>query len=136
MFINSPYDGYWNNASDSNVLRTVLANSMQWERKPMAVAIAPTNSGNYVNGTWNGNITVLQAATNVMLTAKDGAGHVGSSGLFSIIYSNQPPIIFSQPTNQSLPAGYTATFTLTADGSPPLSYFWARNGTFIPGATN
>ena len=89
------------------------------------VPITPTNTGPFSLGSWNGNVTVLAAATNVFLTANDGAGHTGASNPFSVIYSNQPPLIFSQPTDQSLPSGYTATFTLNADGSQPLSYFWS-----------
>ena len=103
---------------------------------PTPVAITPINSGNFVNGVWSGNIAVFQAATNIILAANDAGGHYGSSNPFSVIYSNQPPLITLQPTNQTLPAGYAATFTLGALGSPPLSYYWSRNGTLISGATS
>ena len=100
------------------------------------ITIYPTNTSSFTNGIWSGNITVMQAASNVVLTANDNVGHSGSSNPFSVIYSNQPPIIMLQPTNQTLPVGFTATFTLAAAGSPPLSFYWARNGVFIAGATN
>jgi alpha-tubulin suppressor-like RCC1 family protein len=45
------------------------------------------------------------------------------------------PVISSQPTNLSVTAGDTAAFSVTASGSPPLSYSWHFNGTNIPGAT-
>jgi len=32
--------------------------------------------------------------------------------------------------------GQTATFSVTATGSPPLQYQWRKNGANIPGATN
>ena len=35
-----------------------------------------------------------------------------------------------------MPSGTPATFSVTAIGSGPLSYFWSRNGTLIPNATN
>ena len=35
----------------------------------------PTNSGNFVNGVWNGSVTVQQPATSVILQADDGQGH-------------------------------------------------------------
>ena len=98
--------------------------------------ISPTNAGPFAEGIWSGNITVLQAASNAVLTANDGAGHSGSSIPFNVIYSNQPPIIMSQPTNQTLPVGFNAYFTLAAAGSTPLNYFWSRNGVPIAGATN
>ena len=138
MFINSVYDGYWSNPGDSKVLSAVISNALQWNGAGggSPIPITPTISGNFANGIWNGNVTILQTATNEVLTANDGAGHYGSRNPFSVIYSNQPPLITLQPTNQTLPVGFAATFTLSAVGSPPLSYYWARNGTFIAGATN
>src|SRR5947207_410837 len=45
------------------------------------------------------------------------------------------PAITTQPANQMVPAGQTATFTVTATGTAPLSYQWQMNGTAIGGAT-
>jgi hypothetical protein len=99
-------------------------------------AISPTNASNFVNGVWSGNVAVLQVATNMVLNANDGAGHFGSSNPFEVIYSNSPPIITMQPVGLALPVGSTATFTVGALGSQPLSYFWRLNGAPIAGATN
>ena len=46
------------------------------------------------------------------------------------------PIITTQPTNQTVIAGGTATFNVAASGTPPLSYQWSFKGTNIAGATN
>jgi hypothetical protein len=40
-----------------------------------------------------------------------------------------------QPSNQTVNAGQTATFTVSASGNPPLSYQWQKNGAAISGAT-
>jgi hypothetical protein len=45
------------------------------------------------------------------------------------------PALTSQPASQTVLAGATATFTVTATGTPPLSYQWGFNGTNIAGAT-
>ena len=103
---------------------------------PLPVPITPAVAGPFLGGQWSGAITALRVATNVALNASDGAGHVGVSNPFSVIYSNQPPLLTSQPTNQNVPSGYDVTFTLGAEGSPPLSYMWLLNGTPILGATN
>lgn len=51
------------------------------------------------------------------------------------IYMN--PLITSNPSSpQTLDAGSTATFSVTAVGSPVLSYQWRKNGSIINGATN
>ncbi len=49
------------------------------------VPITPTNSGNFVNGVWQGNLAVHQPATNLFLGADDGNGHNALSGLFSVL---------------------------------------------------
>jgi hypothetical protein len=47
-----------------------------------------------------------------------------------------PPTILVQPTNQTAAMGNTATFSVTASGTPPLFYQWSFNGTNnISGAT-
>jgi hypothetical protein len=39
------------------------------------------------------------------------------------------------PANQTVTAGQTATFSVTASGTAPLSYQWQKNGADINGAT-
>jgi hypothetical protein len=46
------------------------------------------------------------------------------------------PTITTQPTNQTVPLGSNATFTVTAAGTAPLSYQWVFASTNITGATN
>ncbi len=48
----------------------------------------------------------------------------------------QEVAITTQPVNQIVPIGQTATFTVTATGTAPLSYQWSENGSPIPGATS
>jgi glucose/arabinose dehydrogenase len=47
-----------------------------------------------------------------------------------------PPQITQQPANRTVPVGGTATFTVAASGSAPLSYQWHRNNADIAGATS
>jgi hypothetical protein len=46
------------------------------------------------------------------------------------------PQITQQPTNLTVTAGQTATFSVSATGTAPLSYQWQRNGTAISGAAS
>ena len=46
----------------------------------------------------------------------------------------QPPLIISQPGNQTVKVGQTATFSVTATGTGPLTYQWYVNGVPISGA--
>lgn len=45
------------------------------------------------------------------------------------------PSITSEPANRTVTAGQTATFSVTATGTAPLTYQWRKNGTTIKGAT-
>ncbi|PYT94320.1 MAG: hypothetical protein DMG36_05070, partial [Acidobacteria bacterium] len=47
-----------------------------------------------------------------------------------------PPSIIMQPASQTVAAGQTATFSVTATGTAPLAYQWQRSGTAISGATS
>jgi hypothetical protein len=47
-----------------------------------------------------------------------------------------PPYINTQPTNQTVTAGQTATFSVVAAGTPPLNYQWQKNGSDIAGAAS
>jgi uncharacterized repeat protein (TIGR01451 family) len=48
-------------------------------------AVTPTNSGSFVQGAWNGLITLPLASSNVVLRADDGAGHTGDSEPFVLL---------------------------------------------------
>ncbi len=54
----------------------------------------------------------------------------------NVVPLGTPPVITTQPTNQTVAVGGSATFNVTATGSLPLSYQWNFNGTNIVGATN
>jgi putative cofactor-binding repeat protein len=55
---------------------------------------------------------------------------------FASVAGNVPPIITQQPMRQEVTAGQTATFSVIAAGSAPLSYQWLQNGAAISGATS
>jgi hypothetical protein len=46
------------------------------------------------------------------------------------------PSITTQPQNQTVAVGSTATFTVAATGTAPLTYQWQKNGTNISAATS
>ena len=61
-------------------------------------------------------------------------GSTNSDGAVLRVYA-LPPSVTVQPLTQGTVAGGTATFTATADGSPPISYQWFKDGLPITGAT-
>ena len=77
-----------------------------------------------------------------------------SGALFTVIVSNTagtvtspaatltvtaaiiPPSVTTPPTDVTVTAPTSATFSVGASGTAPLSYQWQRNGTAIAGATS
>ena len=63
-------------------------------------------------------------------------GSGGGGSVYKIHYTgSQAPAITQQPSDQTVAAGQSATFSVGASGTPPLSYQWQRNGSNVPGAT-
>jgi glucose/arabinose dehydrogenase len=62
-------------------------------------------------------------------------GGTASVHRLSYVGASQPPSIVTQPQPVTAPAGGSATFTVSASGSAPLSYRWQRNGQDIAGGT-
>jgi hypothetical protein len=60
-------------------------------------------------------------------------GHDSSS--MSMMASATAPMITTSPSNAAVVGGNTATFTVVASGTSPLSYQWQKSGTAISGAT-
>ena len=52
--------------------------------------------------------------------------------LYKIVYNNTSvPAITNHPVNVSVAVGEPATFSVTALGTPPLSYQWQKNNVNI-----
>jgi hypothetical protein len=83
---------------------------------------APASTGT-VSTSWTASSSSQLALSVVVLTPSSG-GTVTA------------PAITSQPASQTVTAGSSATFTVTASGTAPLSYQWRFNGTAISGATS
>ncbi len=61
---------------------------------------------------------------------------LSSNALLTVEVPLMPPVIVVQPTNQTVPIGGTANFSVVAEGTEPLSYQWSLNTTNLVDATN
>src|SRR5437660_920831 len=81
--------------------------------------------------------TAADNGAQFVVTVSDKAGSVTSNPATLIVTAaNMGPSFTSQPVGQTITAGQTATFSVTASGTAPLSYQWNKNGTAISGATS
>ena len=64
-----------------------------------------------------------------------GGGSEGRGSVWKVQNTvNQPPRISIQPKNQIIANGGPVTFSVSASGTPPLTYQWLRNDVNISGA--
>jgi hypothetical protein len=85
-----------------------------------SISISPTSTSAFAGGVWNGNTTVSQAATNVVLKADDGAGHVAFSTPFNLI----TPILLLSPQR---PAAGPFTYTVSSAPGQHLDILASTN---------
>ena len=98
---------------------------------------------------WRKNGSVIPGATSASYTinpvsSSDGGSYdcVVSNGCGSATSNaatltvNTPPVITDNPDNKTVCEGDSATFSVSASSTTPLSYQWRKNGSTIPGATN
>ena len=99
---------------------------------------------------WNMNGTPFPSATNATLMLMNAQST--NSGNYDVVVSNPAgstrsetvevrvvldvPVITGQPANTTVPEGGTVMFSVTAVGTPPLTYQWVRDGVDLNGATN
>ena len=74
------------------------------------------------------------AAYSVIVT--NVVGSVTSPIATLTVIADVAPTITTQPTNQTVTVGGTASFSVVASGTPPLSYQWNFNGTNLNWETN
>lgn len=78
----------------------------------------------------------LSNAGSYTVTVTNSAGSVTSAAaVLTVNPAAVAPSIVTQPVGITVVSGQTATFTVVASGTAPLSYQWRRDGTAIAGAT-
>jgi hypothetical protein len=106
-----------------------------WGTLPLGVTFTPNGNG---TATLAGTPAAgTQNSYQVTITAANGVAP-NATQYFTLIVNPAPvtpPAITTQPANQAVTAGQTATFAVVATGTAPLSYQWWKNGTSIGGAT-
>jgi uncharacterized repeat protein (TIGR01451 family) len=110
--------------------------------------LSVTAAGPSLRYQWRRDATDLSGATNSVLTLTNL--QLVNEGLYTVRVSNPvgvavssgalvsvltPIVISAQPQSQSVLAGQTVTFSVTATGSAPLAYHWDRDTFEIPGET-
>jgi len=102
----------------------------QWQKA--GVNISGANSANYTTPP----TTLADSGSTFDVAISDPAGSITSSSVtLTVNAAGAGPSITTEPSNQTVTAGQTATFAVVASGAAPLTYQWQKNGTNISGAT-
>ena len=94
----------------------------QWKKNNVAVGV---NASSYTTPA----TTSTDNATQFTVTISNTAGSVTSNAASLTV--NVPPSITAQPASQTVTAGQTATFSVTATGTAPLTYQWKKNNVAV-----
>jgi hypothetical protein len=130
---NPPQNQTVNQGSPATFSVTAVGTSpmtYQWRKDGVNISGATNNSYVISSAT-----TTNVGAYSVVVTNSAGSA-ISSSATLTV---NTPPTIVQQPSNTVVTQGSTATFSVTATGTTPLSYQWKKsvNGVYtnISGAT-
>ncbi|HZR19361.1 MAG TPA: immunoglobulin domain-containing protein [Verrucomicrobiae bacterium] len=150
-----------NSAGSTNASATLTVNAAATaptiSQQPLSLTVSNGASADF-------SVTAGGSAPLGYLWRKDGNGLAGATtsayhlasvttndaGAYTVVITNSagsitsdvatltvllPPSILTPPQNTTVSSGNTATFTVAASGSPPLTYQWKFNGTNIASAT-
>ncbi|MBS0579286.1 MAG: hypothetical protein JSR36_08500 [Proteobacteria bacterium] len=102
----------------------------EWQRNGVTIPGASASSYTLPATSTNDN------GDTFAVTVSNPLGSAQSApAMLSVTTAPVAPTVTAQPSNESVTAGQTATFTVTATGTAPLGYQWQKNGATIIGAT-
>ncbi len=102
--------------------------SYQWKKN--SVAISGATSSSYTTPATASSDNGMQFTVTVSNTAGSATS---SAATLTVTAAAVAPSITTQPANQSVTAGQTASFSVAAAGTAPLSYQWKKNSVAISG---
>ncbi len=113
--------------------------SYQWQFNNGSVITNLEDSGSIIGSASSAltihNVSVANAGM-YALVITNPVGAVTSVWPTLTVLTGQPPVIVSQPPNQTVLAGASVSFSVAASGDPPLAYFWQFNGTNLVNGSN
>src|SRR5205814_10216932 len=104
--------------------------SYQWRKN--GVNISGATASSY---TTPATTTADSGSTFSVVVTNSAASATSNNATLTVNAAAVAPSITSHPANQTVTAGQTASFSVSATGTAPLSYQWRKNGVSITGAT-
>jgi hypothetical protein len=105
--------------------------SYQWQKN--AANIGGATSSSY---TTPATTSADNGATFRVVVTNAAGSMTSNSATLTVTAAAVAPSISTQPANQAVTIGQTATFSVVAAGTAPLTYQWQKSGANISGATS
>jgi hypothetical protein len=130
-------------------ITTPPANQTVTAGQTASFSVTATGTGTLTYQWYKGGVAIAGATSTTYTTPATVSGDSGS--LFTVTVTdaggsvtggpatltvNSGPTITTQPASQTIAVGQTATFTVVAAGTAPLTYQWYKGGVAIAGATS
>jgi len=103
----------------------------QWQRNGANISAA--GSATY---TISATTTADNAAKFVVVVSNSAGSATSNAATLTVNPAATAPTVTAQPANQMVTVGQTATFSVTASGTAPLTYQWQKGSVNISGATS
>jgi len=132
--------GPFNITNETFSLINIGTNSLNWSLADTSAWLDASPRGGTLSGGAATNVTVSLNSNDYSLTSGTYTATVWFTDLNDgVVQSRQfslslvsPTVITAEPTNQTLMAGGTATFSVAVSGAGPLTYQWQLNGANLP----
>ncbi|MBI4661812.1 MAG: SBBP repeat-containing protein [Verrucomicrobia bacterium] len=99
-------------------------------------AASTDSNGNYTLGVFEGEWSLRTEAPGYEEQVAEVRVTNNQAVARDLVMKRAAPTITIQPQSQAVKAGASVSFSVTAAGTPPLSFQWRQNGENLPGATN
>jgi uncharacterized protein (TIGR02145 family) len=104
--------------------------SYQWKKNGTSIA------GDTASSFTISTVAMTDGGSYTVTVANSGGNVVSNGAVLTVNPASVAPSITTQPKSQTVTAGQSDTFSVTATGTAPLTYQWYKNDTAISGATS
>lgn len=106
------------------------APTYQWQKNGVNVSGATSPSLSF------GSVVVGDAGSYTVIATNSAGSATSSAATLTVNVPAVAPSITTQPVASSVTAGNSASFSVSASGTAPLTYQWSKDGSALTGATS
>ena len=104
--------------------------SYQWWKGSVAVSGATTDTLAL------SNVQSANAGSYTVVVSNSAGAVTSNAAVLTVTPASGPPVITTQPANQTVGVGSSVSLSVSATGAAPLNYQWRANGAPLTGATS